>query len=56
MSRMLLLQPTPDGTCILDKHPRFKNIIFGVGFSGKGPIKFINDTTPFEYMRTTGKR
>ncbi|CAB4004698.1 peroxisomal sarcosine oxidase, partial [Paramuricea clavata] len=28
--------PTPDGTCILDKHPRFKNIIVGVGFSGYG--------------------
>ncbi|CAB4044628.1 peroxisomal sarcosine oxidase, partial [Paramuricea clavata] len=27
---------TPDRTCILDKHPRFKNIILGVGFSGAG--------------------
>ena len=27
---------TPDRTCVLDRHPRFSNIILGVGFSGSG--------------------
>ena len=29
---------TPDGVFVIDKHPQFDNIVFGVGFSGTGFI------------------
>ena len=32
---VFFLQQTLDRTCILDRHPQFKNIILGVGFSGR---------------------
>ena len=37
-------QMTPDENFILDRHPHWKNIIVGAGFSGKWEMQLYSDT------------
>ena len=48
---LFLIQLTPDINFVLDKHPKFSNIIIGAGFSGESGFGLIWFHSPQVYKK-----